>query len=85
MASGHCSKAELSKNRKAESFPMSLKFYAMLMKTPKSERRRYVFNPKQKREISFANGRMHATHVSELIAEFGRQAGIKTVDRENGP
>jgi len=78
-------KPELNKNRKAEQFPMAPEFYAMLMETPEAERRGYVFDPKRKRETSFATGRMHATRVSELISEFGRQAGIKTVDRENGP
>lgn len=79
-------KAELNKNRKAERFPMAPKFYAMLMKTPEVKRRGYMFNPsRKKREISFTTGRMHTMRVSELIAEFGRQAGIKTAEREKGP
>jgi len=78
-------KAELNKNRKAERFLMAPKFYAMLMKTPEVERRGYMFNPSRKREISFATGRMHTMRVAELIAEFGRQAGIKTAERKKGP
>jgi len=78
-------KAELSKNRKTERFPMAPEFYEVMMQVPKSERVGYVFDPKRKLETSIATGRMKTIRVSGMIADMGEASRIKVADTSKGP
>jgi integrase len=80
-----CIKAELSKNRKTERFPMAPEFYDLMMQVPDSERKGYVFDPKRKRETSMTTGRMQTVRVSEVIADIGKTSRIKVSETGKGP
>jgi integrase len=62
-------------------FPVAMEFAELLMKTPKSKRRGFVFNPVQYGRSEPGN-RPTEERVGKTIAVIGEDAGVKVAERK---